>query len=514
MTLRKFFRGLQIKTIGVLCALLALLIAALLTYNMYTLRDATSREMRNSSVMLAGSVYNSIMRPMEVNDTETIIRQMKAYGANMADADILIFGVDKRVTYSSKPELVGGNLNKIMGSGQISQTLDGLLADRKDVQTSFIDIKNDSGFVIVLRPMANQKTCHHCHGTSKPVLGGVAVRRDISRSLAREAGVRYANIAAGVLVILMSGLLIYLLIRSQVIKPVWKLKDVSQHMAEGDLTHRADLIRRDELGVLARAVNQVSDNLSRVIAEVEEKAGRLAQGTASQAAAMEETASSTEQINSMLQKSAQNSDSARDLVEETNRLLAEAREAMRELTQNMEAAISSSEDIVKINKSIDEIAFQTNLLALNAAVEAARAGEAGAGFAVVAEEVRALATRAGDASDQTEAMIGDMVGRIKTSYQHLEKADSQYREVALNLQKVSALAQEVAKASHEQAEGVQQVNHAMSTIDQVTQEQAGMASELAVEMSKFKTDGASGANPKLLTNGRGRNSTGDTSAAN
>ncbi len=502
MSLSKYFRGLQIKTIGVLCALLAILIAGLLTYNMYTLRDTTSQEMCASSSTLSDSVYNSIMRPMEVNDTETIKGQMKAYGANMADADILIFGVDKRVTYSSKPKLVGGSLTKIMASDEISRAVVGLLAGRQDVQTSFVEIEGDSGFVTVLKPMANQKSCHHCHGASKPVLGGVAVRRDISGSLAQQNEVRNANIMAGIFVILMAGFLIYVLIRTQVIKPVWKLKEVSQHMAEGDLTQKANLTRRDELGVLARSINQVSDNLSRVISEVEDKAERLAQGTASQAAAMEETASSTEQINSMLQKNAENSGSARDLVEETNKLLSEAREAMRELTENMEAAIVSSDDIVKINKSIDEIAFQTNLLALNAAVEAARAGEAGAGFAVVAEEVRALANRAGDASDQTEAMIGDMVGRIKISYEHLEKADSQYREVALNLQKVSSLAQEVATASHEQAEGVQQVNHAMSTIDQVTQEQAGMASDLAAEMSKFKTNGKVGNNAKLLTNGR------------
>jgi methyl-accepting chemotaxis protein len=501
MTLRQFFRGLQIKTIGVLCALLALLIAGLLAYNMYTLRDTTSREMFASSGMLADSVYNSILRPMEVNDTTTIKGQMKAYGSNMTDAEIMIFGVDNKITYSSKPKLVGQSLTKVLGSADISRAVAGLLGKRPDSQTSFMDIKGDMGFVTVLKPMANKKTCHHCHGGSKPVLGGVVVRRDISSSLVQQAGVRDTNIAAGAVVILLAGFLIYVLIRIQVIKPVWTLRDVSQNMADGDLTQKADLAKRDELGVLAKSINQISENLSRVIADVEEKAGRLAQGTASQAAAMEETASSTEQINSMLQKNAENSGSARDLVEETSQLLSEAREAMRVLTQNMEAAIESSGDIVKINKSVDEIAFQTNLLALNAAVEAARAGEAGAGFAVVAEEVRALATRAGDASDQTEEMIGGMVGKIKTSYEHLEKADSQYREVALNLQKVSALAQEVAKASHEQAEGVQQVNHAMSTIDQVTQEQAGMASDLAAEMSKFKTDGKGDDNPKLLSDG-------------
>ncbi len=498
MSVRRFFRGLQLKTIGVLSLLLAIMIAGMLTYNMYAAWNSACNEICGSSSILTDTVFHGIMRPMTVNDIDTINEQMKAYGENMAGMDILIFGVDKKVTYASKPELQGGSLDKILASQEISRGVSALLSGSQKNALDFVDIKGSNGFVTVIKPMVNQKECHHCHGQSKAVLGGVALRRDIGPNLVAQHSIRNANIAAGLAVILLAAALVFVLIRVQVIAPLWKLRDVARHMAAGDLTYKAELLKRDELGALGRSIDEVAENLSRVIQEVEDKAERLAQGTASQAAAMEETAASTEQINSMLQNNATNSGSARDLVEETNKILAEAREAMRGLTENMEAAIASSDDIVKINKSIDEIAFQTNLLALNAAVEAARAGEAGAGFAVVAEEVRALANRASEASDQTEEMIGDMVKRIKTSYEHLEKADSQYREVALNLRKVSSLSQEVAKASQEQAEGVQQVNHAMSTIDQVTQEQAAMASDLAAEMSKFKVNGKTEGKQKLL----------------
>jgi methyl-accepting chemotaxis protein len=492
MTLRQFFRGLQIKTIGVLSLLLALLIAGLLAYNMYTLWDTASHEICSSSSLLSDSVYNGIMRPMTVNDIATIKDQMKAYGENMADVDILIFGVDKKVTYASKAGLQGRGVDQVLASDEISRALSRLLVNPQGGSLDFVETKDGSAYATVLKPMVNQKSCHHCHGASKPVLGGVALRRDIRKNLAAQRAVRNANIAAGLAVIVFAAALVFILIRSQVITPLWKLRDVSKHLAAGDLTHKVRLKRRDELGVLAHSIDGIAESLSQLILQVEERADKLAQGTANQAAAVEETAASTEPINSMLQHNAENSGSARDLVEETNQLLAEAREAMRELTDNMEAAITSSDDIVKVNKSIDEIAFQTNLLALNAAVEAARAGEAGAGFAVVAEEVRNLANRAGQASDQTEEMIGDMVKRIKSSYEHLEKADNQYREVALNLRKVAALATEVAKASQEQAEGVLQVNQAMATIDQVTQQQAIMASDLAAEMGKFKLDGNSG----------------------
>jgi len=139
----------------------------------------------------------------------------------------------------------------------------------------------------------------------------------------------------------------------------------------------------------------------------------------------------------------------------------------------------ASEETQKIVKTIDEIAFQTNLLALNAAVEAARAGEAGAGFAVVADEVRNLAMRAADAAKNTSGMIEGTVKKIKDGSDLVTTTNEAFTEVATSASKVGELVGEIAAASNEQAQGIEQVNRAVAEMDKVTQQNAANAEESA-----------------------------------
>jgi methyl-accepting chemotaxis protein len=145
----------------------------------------------------------------------------------------------------------------------------------------------------------------------------------------------------------------------------------------------------------------------------------------------------------------------------------------------MKEITAASEETSKIIKTIDEIAFQTNLLALNAAVEAARAGEAGAGFAVVAEEVRNLAMRAADAAKNTSGLIEGTVKKIKDGSDLVLKANEAFAEVAVNSSKVGELVGEIAAASQEQAQGIDQINKAVTEMDKVTQQTAANAEESA-----------------------------------
>jgi methyl-accepting chemotaxis protein len=219
--------------------------------------------------------------------------------------------------------------------------------------------------------------------------------------------------------------------------------------------------------------------VSTAAGQISASSGVLAEGSSEQAAAVEETSSSLEEMASMTRQNAENASHASRLIRDANQVVSEANASFTQLTRSMAEITEASEETQKIIKTIDEIAFQTNLLALNAAVEAARAGEAGAGFAVVADEVRNLAMRAADASRNTAGLIEGTVKRVKEGSSLLAKTDDEFKRVASSVHKSSELLNEIALASQEQAQGIEQINRAVAEMDKVIQHNAATAEESA-----------------------------------
>jgi len=226
-------------------------------------------------------------------------------------------------------------------------------------------------------------------------------------------------------------------------------------------------------------LNEGADQVASGSSQVSSASQSLAEGASEQAAGIEETSSSIEEMSSMTRQNADNANQANTLMTETAQVVDVANRSMADLTESMKEITIASEETAKIIKTIDEIAFQTNLLALNAAVEAARAGEAGAGFAVVADEVRNLAMRAADAAKNTANLIEGTVKKIKTGSDIVTKTNEAFGKVATGAKKAGELVGEISAASNEQAQGVEQINKAVSEMDKVVQKNAASAEESA-----------------------------------
>jgi methyl-accepting chemotaxis protein len=205
----------------------------------------------------------------------------------------------------------------------------------------------------------------------------------------------------------------------------------------------------------------------------------LADGATNQAASIEESSSALEEMSAMTRQNATNSENANQMMKETNREVESANQSMDQLVSSMDDIFKASEETSRIIKSIDEIAFQTNLLALNAAVEAARAGEAGAGFAVVAGEVRNLAVRAATSAKNTAALIEETLEKVTSGVTVVDGANATFKKVIESSRNVGKLIEEIATASAEQAQGILQINQAIGAMDDVVQKTAAISEEAA-----------------------------------
>jgi methyl-accepting chemotaxis protein len=224
----------------------------------------------------------------------------------------------------------------------------------------------------------------------------------------------------------------------------------------------------ESAGQLAAASNQLSAS-----------AGQLSQGSAEQASAIEETSSTLQESASMMAQNNNNTKQAALLSIQAEESANKGTDEMQHMMESIQEIKKSSDQIAKIIKVIDDIAFQTNILALNAAIEAARAGEAGMGFAVVAEEVRNLAGRSAQAAKDTTAIIETNIELSSTGVAVAERVREALNEITVQSKKVSQLMDEIAAASQEQVQGIEQVNKAIGQVETVTQQNAANAEESA-----------------------------------
>jgi methyl-accepting chemotaxis protein len=385
------------------------------------------------------------------------------------------------------------------------EALAALVKDAKEPRHSVVADGGQARLVYVTADVAGAQGCVSCHNAHPEspkkdfklgdLMGALVVEIPLTAEFA-AAKADAAWMIGGILVV-MAGILamLFALLRRFVQRPVAAITPLFEEMAQGggDLTVRLRVAGRDEIGQLSTWFNRFMDKLQDIMRRVSEStqhvtgvshqlsaaSSQLSGGAQEQASSLEETAASLEEITGTVK---QNADNAR----QANQLAAGSRDVAEKGGQVVASAVASMGEINKASKkiadiitTIDEIAFQTNLLALNAAVEAARAGEQGRGFAVVASEVRNLAQRSATAAKEIKGLIQDSVQKVEAGSELVNKSGETLSEIVGSVKRVTDIIAEIAAASQEQSTGIDQVNRAVTQMDQVTQSNAAQTEELS-----------------------------------
>jgi len=344
--------------------------------------------------------------------------------------------------------------------------------------------------------------------TSRSYLDGVQKLVDTQREELDRAAERTEDLRASTSVLLVTCALLslvigislaWLLVRS-ITQPLQHAVDVARAVASGDLTSDFHMAGRDETGQLMHSLQRMNDALAKVVGEV--RLGTDAMATASsqiavgnqdlssrteqQASSLEQTAASMEQLTSTVKQNAENARQANQLAASASDFAVKGGDVVGQVVSTMSAIETSSRKIVDIISVIDGIAFQTNILALNAAVEAARAGEQGRGFAVVAAEVRSLAQRSAAAAKEIKGLIDTSVGNVNDGARLVGDAGHTMAQIVGSVRRVTDIMGEISAASQEQTTGIEQINQAITQMDQVTQQNAALVEQAAAAASSLQ----------------------------
>ncbi|OLL33644.1 methyl-accepting chemotaxis protein [Burkholderia sp. SRS-W-2-2016] len=293
------------------------------------------------------------------------------------------------------------------------------------------------------------------------------------------------------------------LIARAVTGPLGFAIDVARTVSQGDLRTRISVDGKDETSKLLGALREMNERLTAIVTRVRDSSTSIAgaareiaagnmdlsQRTEQQAASLQETASSMEELTSTVRQNAENAQQGSTLASNASAVAHKGSAVVGQVVSTMQAISDSSTKIADITGIIEGIAFQTNILALNAAVEAARAGEQGRGFAVVASEVRSLAQRSSSAAKEIKDLIAASVERIRDGSTLAGQAGETMNEVTQAVARVTDIMAEIAAASSEQSRGIEQVNLAITQMDNVTQQNAALVEQAAAASRSMEDQG-------------------------
>ncbi|WP_022660504.1 methyl-accepting chemotaxis protein [Paucidesulfovibrio longus] len=356
-------------------------------------------------------------------------------------------------------------------------------------------ILREPGSISYFRAIHLTKECLYCHGDpkgAKDPTGGIkegwkegemhgafvitTSLAEVHATLLRSKLLMAAQ-TLGILLVVAVGL--WIMLARLVFRPLLQVSDLAQRMGRGDFTTRLNLDRGDEMGIVAKSLDDMAERIAEVVDEVDDASERLSSGSAELSSAAQSLAdgalrqaSNVEQVSASMEEMTGSIGQTADNAAETEQISLKSAEDAKKSGQSVGEAVNALKNIAERTEIIEEIARQTNLLALNAAIEAARAGEHGKGFAVVASEVRKLAERSGQAAAEISQLSS-------ASVKIADQAGSMLAALVPSIARTAELVQDISAACNEQSTGAAQVNKALQELDGVIQQNASSSEETA-----------------------------------